>query len=328
VIGTAMLLILFSVAKAVFDLSAVTGMAANQFNIAIAHSIFNILCTAILMPAAGLLEKLSYKLIPEPASNREEKRIELDERLMTNPAVALQRCRVVTGDMAALSMDSLRMALDMFEHYDAEKAAFIREEESMADDYEDILGSYLVKLSTHPMSPEDSHETTKLLHMIGDLERISDHAVNILESAEELRTKGLTFSEVARTELDSMFSAVRESVDLALTAFETNNLAMAARVEPLEDVVDQLKEQLRSSHILRMQKGECSIEAGFIWNDLLTDLERVSDHCSNIAGCTIEMSRAGLNLHSYLRSVRGIDSEYMVIYEDYAGKYLKGISIR
>ena len=326
IIGTVLLLVLFSAARAIFDLAAFTDAAATEWGIAVAHSTFNILCTAILLPASGLLEKLSYKIIPEPVTAKEEKRIELDERLMATPAVALSRCRIVTCDMAAVSMDALRMAVEMFDNYDADKATFIRDEEAQADEYEDILGSYLVKLSTHSMSPEDSREAAKLLHLIGELERISDHAVNILESAEELREKGLVFSEDARRELGYMFAAVEETVDMAMAAFENDDLNLAARVEPLEEVVDVLKGQLRSSHILRMQRGECSIEAGFVWSDLLTDLERVSDHCSNIAGCVIEMSNEGLSLHGYLSTVRHESAEYAVVYSEYADKYLKGLA--
>ena len=325
IIGTAILLILFCVARAIFDLTAFTDSAATEFGIAVTHSAFNILCTAILLPCSGLLEKLSYKLLPEPATKIEEKKIELDERLMGTPAVALNQCRIVTCDMAAVAKDALRMAMEMFDEYDADQAEMVREEETLADHYEDILGSYLVKLSTHAMSSADSREATKLLHLIGELERISDHAVNILESAEELREKGLAFTDEARKELHYMFCAVTETVEMALEAFEKTDLEIASRVEPLEEVVDVLKGQLRSSHILRMQRGECSIEAGFVWSDLLTDLERVSDHCSNIAGCVLEMSNEALNVHSYLETVRHESSDYAVAYSAYAEKYLKDI---
>ena len=325
IIGTVLLLSLFCGAQAIFDLSGFVNSPASQWGIAVAHSTFNILCTAVLLPCSGLLEKLSCWLIPDDPAAREETRIELDERLMATPSVALSRCRAVTCDMSALSMDALRLSLGLFDQYDDDKADRVRKNEDLADRYEDILGSYLVKLSTYPLSPEDSHEATKLLYMIGDLERISDHAVNILESAQELRDKGLAFSQSAREELDCMLGAVEECVQLAQTAFEKNDLQVAAQVEPLEQVVDVLKVQLRAHHILRMQRGECSIEAGFIWSDLLTDLERVSDHCSNIAGCVIEMSRDGLNLHGYLSKVRHESPAYAEEYDRYAEKYLKKI---
>lgn len=324
IIGTVILLVLFCAAKAIFDLSAFTESPASELGIAIAHSSFNILCTAILLPCSGLLEKLSYKIVPEPKAAIEEKKVELDERLMTTPSVALDRCRIVTRDMAEISIEALRMAIDMLEQHDPDKADQIRAYENQADHYEDILGSYLVKLNSHSLSTADSNESTKLLHMIGDLERISDHAVNILESAEELKDKGLSFSSEARKELRSMLCAVYETVDLALLSFERGDLAIAARVEPLEQVVDELKSRLRSNHIMRMQKGECTIEAGFIWSDLLTNLERVSDHCSNIAGCVIEMSRDEMNLHNYLSSIRHDSPEFAELYKEYSKKYLSG----
>ncbi len=323
IIGTVLLLALFTIAKSIFNLSAFVDGPASEFGIAVAHSCFNILCTAILLPCSGLLEKLSYKVIPEPADKGEEKKkIEIDERLMATPSVALNQCRVMTEDMAVVSMDALHLAVSMFDKYDPDAADLIREKEDQADRYEDVLGSYLVKLSDCDLSPDDSHEATKLLHMIGELERISDHAVNILESAEELREKNVSFSETARQELTAMLAAVTECVDMALAVFRQNDLAVAARVEPLEEVVDVLKGQLRSSHILRMQRGECTIEAGFIWSDLLTDLERVSDHCSNIAGCTLEMAHAGMNVHGYLDTVRHESPEYALAYKEYAAKYL------
>ncbi len=208
IIGTVLLLGLFTAARYIFDISAFVNSSATEWGIALTHTVFNVLCTAILLPCAGLLEKLSYKFIPEPVSNREEKRIELDERLMATPAVALKQCRLVTCDMAALSMDSMRMAMDMFENFNADNAGFIREEEDRADQYEDILGSYLVKLGSHELGQEEFRESTTLLHMIGDLERISDHAVNILESAEEMHEKGLVFSEGAQREINTLFAAV------------------------------------------------------------------------------------------------------------------------
>ena len=322
IIGTIILLVLFCAAKAIFDLSFFTESPASELGIAIAHSTFNILCTVILLPCSGLLEKLSYKIVPEPKAAIEEQKAELDERLMATPAVALDRCRAVTRDMAQISVEALRMAIDMLEQYDPDKARMIREYEDRADHYEDVLGSYLVKLNSHSLSTEDSHESTKLLHMIGDLERISDHAVNILESAEELKQKGLSFSPEARKELTSILCAVYETVDLALLAFERSDLRIAACVEPLEQIVDELKEQLRSTHIMRLQKGDCTIETGFIWSDLLTDLERVSDHCSNIAACVIEMAHDEMNLHTYLTSIRHDSPEFAELYKEYRKKYL------
>lgn len=186
----------------------------------------------------------------------------------------------------------------------------------------DGLKTILGKLNTYPLSDSDSHESAKLLHMMGDFERISDHAVNILESAEELREKGIEFTEQAKAELKNIIAAVDESVSLAVKSFTEDDLTAASAVEPLEQIVDVLKSRLRSNHIQRMQKGECSIEAGFIWSDLLNNLERVSDHCSNIAGCVIEMSHSSLDLHGYLKTVKAGSLEYEEQFKEYSDKYV------
>ena len=186
----------------------------------------------------------------------------------------------------------------------------------------DGLKTILGKLNTYPLSDSDSHESAKLLHMIGDFERISDHAVNILESAEELREKGIEFTEQAKAELKNIIAAVDESVSLAVKSFTEDDLTAASAIEPLDQIVDVLKSRLRSNHIQRMQKGECSIEAGFIWSDLLNNLERVSDHCSNIAGCVIEMSHSSLDLHGYLKTVKAGSLEYEEQFREYSDKYV------
>jgi len=281
--------------------------------------VFNVLCTALLLPMTGLLEKLACRLIPDPEN--EEKLEELDERLMATPALAVQRCRQVAGIMANVSVDALREALEELRGHDDDRAERIKTAESTADHYEDILGTYLVKLSAMQLNDSDNMETAQLLHMIGDFERISDHAVNVLESGKELRDKGIVFSDAAQGELGKLTGAVDEILQLTMKAFTQQDLRSAADVEPLEEVVDVLKEQLRARHIMRLQRGECSIEAGFIWSDLLTDLERVADHCSNIAGCVLEMHDARLDLHGYLSSVRKGGGEFAVKYAEYESKY-------
>ena len=202
-----------------------------------------------------------------------------------------------------------------------ELAERIRRDEQRCDHYEDVLGTYLVKLSTQQMGAEESEEATELLKTIGDLERISDHAVNVLESAEELREKGLAFSGTAQEEYGVLAGAVREILHLAINAFAAGDSAAAAQVEPLEEVIDKLKEQMRTRHILRMQRGACSIEAGFVWSDLLTDLERISDHCSNIAGCVLDAAQHNLNLHETLRTVRREDADFRTRFAADAEKY-------
>ena len=309
VIGVVVLLTAFCIVKAVFA-PALLQAPATMYGIAVAHSCFNVICTAILLPCGGLLEKLAVRLVPDGPREMAEQLVELDERLLATPPLALQQCRAVAEEMAACAAEALNRGLDAFSAYTPELAEGIRRDEKRCDRYEDALGTYLVRLSTQQMGAAESEEATELLKTIGDFERISDHAVNVLESAEELRTKGLTFSKTAQRELDVLSKAVRDILALALRAFREKDMDAAGQVEPLEQVIDDLKEQMRTRHILRLQQGQCSIETGFVWCDLLTDLERTSDHCSNIAGCVIDAAQHDLNLHETLRSVRHSDGTY------------------
>lgn len=309
VIGVVVLLTAFCIVKAVFA-PALLQAPATMYGIAVAHSCFNVICTAILLPCGGLLEKLAVRLVPDGPREMAEQPVELDERLLATPPLALQQCRAVAEEMAACAAEALNRGLDAFSAYTPELAEGIRRDEKRCDRYEDALGTYLVRLSTQQMGAAESEEATELLKTIGDFERISDHAVNVLESAEELRTKGLTFSKTAQRELDVLSKAVRDILTLALRAFREQDVDAAGQVEPLEQVIDDLKEQMRTRHILRLQQGQCSIETGFVWCDLLTDLERTSDHCSNIAGCVIDAAQHDLNLHETLCSVRHSDGTY------------------
>ncbi len=309
VIGVVVLLTAFCIVKAVFA-PLILQMPATMYGIAVAHSCFNVVCTALLLPCGGLLEKLAVRLVPDGPQEKAEQPVELDERLLATPPLALQQCRTVAEEMAACAAEALNRGLDAFSAYTPELAEGIRRDEKRCDRYEDALGTYLVRLSTQQMGAAESEEATELLKTIGDFERISDHAVNVLESAEELRTKGLTFSKTAQRELDVLSKAVRDILTLALRAFREKDMDAAGQVEPLEQVIDDLKEQMRTRHILRLQQGQCSIETGFVWCDLLTDLERTSDHCSNIAGCVIDAAQHDLNLHETLRSVRHSDGTY------------------
>ena len=309
VIGVVVLLTAFCIVKAVFA-PAILQASATMYGIAVAHSCFNVICTAILLPCGGLLEKLAVRLVPDGPREMAEQPVELDERLLATPPLALQQCRAVAEEMAACAAEALNRGLDAFSTYTPELAEGIRRDEKRCDRYEDALGTYLVRLSTQQMGAAESEEATELLKTIGDFERISDHAVNVLESAEELRTKGLTFSKTAQRELDVLSKAVRDILTLALRAFREKDMDAAGQVEPLEQVIDDLKEQMRTRHILRLQQGQCSIETGFVWCDLLTDLERTSDHCSNIAGCVIDAAQHDLNLHETLCRVRHSDGTY------------------
>lgn len=318
VIGVVVLLTAFWIVKIVFA-PAILDENATMSGIAIAHSLFNILCTAMLLPAGGLLEKLAIRIVPDKGGK--ERPVELEERLLITPSVALGRCRAVAGEMARCAGEALYMALATFENYSPELAESIRENESRCDRYEDELGTYLVRLSAQQLSDAESEEATELLKIIGDFERISDHAVNLLAASEELRSKGLGFSAAAEKELKVLIGAVREILNTAERAFSEKDLAAAAQVEPLKQVIVALKEQMRTRHILRMQQGHCSIEAGFVWSDLLTDLERTADHCSNIAGCVLDAANHGLNLHETLRAMRADDPDFRCAYGTYAEKY-------
>lgn len=319
-LGTVLCLSAFWLFDALTDI-AFLNTAANEVSIAAAHSVFNLLCTAVMLPAAGLLERLAMRLIPEPRTATSDDTIELDERLMATPAIALERCRMLTADMANGAMTALHLSLQTLSAYREDTAEEIRCFERQADHYEDILGSYLVKLNARPLSDRDSRESAKLLHMIGDLERISDHAVNVLESAKEIRQKGIAFGGTAGRELGVLIAAVNAIVNKTKEAFDSDDLAAAAHVEPLEQVIDSLKAQLRTNHIRRVQKSEYSIEAGFVWSDLLNDLERIADHCSNIAGCLLEMAHNSMDVHEYLRRVRAGSDEYADLYEHYKKLY-------
>lgn len=317
-IGVAVLLTVFCAVKAAFA-PALFDQPASTYGIAVAHSLFNVLCTAILLPAGSLLEKLAIRLVP--GGKQVEKPVDLDERLLATPSLALQQSRTVAVEMADCSVRSLKNALKSITDYSPELAQSIRQDEELCDHFEDILGTYLVKLSTRKMSEEDSEEATELLKAIGDFERISDHAVNILESAEEIREKKLTFSKNASGEFRILSAAVTEILGLSLQAFTNSDVAVAAGVEPLEQVIDTLKEQMRTRHILRMRRGNCSIEAGFVWSDLLTNLERTSDHCSNIAGCIIDTAQHNLNLHETLRAASVQDESFKSRFDMYAERY-------
>ena len=318
VIGVAVLLTVFCIVKAAFH-PALFDEPATMYGIAVAHSAFNILCTAMLLPAGGLLEKLATRMVAD--GKQREKTVELDERLLATPSLALERSRAVAVEMADRSVRALKNALLCVKKYSPALAQSIQEDESACDHYEDVLGTYLVKLSAQKLGENESEEATELLKTIGDFERISDHAVNLLESAEEMREKKLTFSPAARAEFGTLSAAIDEILELSLDAFASGDVALAARVEPLEQVIDTLKEQMRTRHILRMQQGNCSIEAGFVWSDLLTNLERTSDHCSNIAGCVIDTAQHNLNLHETLKAVKRGDPRFQDSFRVYAEKY-------
>ena len=318
VIGTIIWLTVFSIVNYTIH-PAILDESATYSGIAVAHSSFNILCTTILLPMSSLLEKLAYKLVPETKQN-EEKVEELDERLLGTPAVALERCHSLTAEMGRCSMQALKSSMIALKNYSPDLMEEIREYEDKTDHYEDVISTYLVKLSTQQLEQADSTESAKLLKIIGDFERIADHSVNIAGSGKELCEKKLVLSKDAAAELDVLCKAVDEIINLAFTAFSENNVSVAMSVEPLEQVIDRLKELMRTNHIQRLQKGNCSMEGGCIWSDLLTNLERTSDHCSNIAVSIIDNS--DMNVHSSIKELKSDKSGFKEKYAVYAEKYL------
>ena len=318
IIGTAVCLVLFMLVSSLFS-PAILGESATHLGIAVCHTVFNVICTALMLPSGSLLEKLVCKIVPDAKSP--ETVSELDERLLTTPSIALERCRRLTGEMADTAEATLRSGAASLLNYTPELAQAVREGESKTDHYEDILGTYLVKLSTLQISEDDSSEAAMLLKALNDFERIGDHALNLVESAEEFRSKSLVLTDAAKHELSVLIQAVADIVSLSFRAFRNDDLEMARRVEPLEQVIDDLKEKLRIHHILRLQQGSCSIESGFVWSDLLTALERVGDHCSNIAGCIIDLHNHDLNTHEALRSARMENEDFGDAYRAYAQKY-------
>lgn len=318
VIGTTVWLAIFCIIKAIFE-PAILNMSASLLGIAVAHTIFNLLCMFLMLPMTNLLEKLVTKLIRDDKENQTE--TELDDRLLATPSIALERCETVAYDLAKTSVEALKESLKSLNNYSPKLAEEIRRKESLTDHYEDILSTYLVKLSAKPISESDSTEATKLLKVIGDFERIADHSVNILESAEELKTKNQKLTDKAEKELNILTSAVGEIIDNSLKAFLDNDLNSAAKVEPLEQVIDSLKEKMRTNHILRLQEGKCSVDVGFVWSDILTNLERTSDHCSNIAGCVTDIAEHNMNIHESLRDFRNDSEEFRQQFKLYKLKY-------
>ena len=272
------------------------------WGIAVVHSAFNIAATLILLPFANGLEKLAILTIPDDAEK--ESFALLDERLLNTPAVAVARARSATADMAELARVGVMQAMSLTHTWDDTLAQKVRDEESKVDQYEDALGTYLVKLSSRELNHADSQSVNTLLHTISDFERISDHSVNLLESAQEMHTKEINFSTDAREELQVLEDAVQDVLNRTTDAFRKDDLHLASKVEPLETVVDELVRAIKARHVARLQAGSCSIEYGFVLEDLLTNYERVCDHCSNVAVAQIEVAQDSFDTHAYLNDLR------------------------
>ena len=323
VIGVVAWLAVYSLAELLIsEVADFANLTIDMWGIAAIHTIFKILSVVLIAPFYKLLEKLACITVKDSPEDEEDKSSPLDERLLITPAIAVERATKVTGAMATVSCKAMRNALSVFAQYDQKLADKVRKQEGKVDNYEDSLGSYLIKIAENKVDEQESKQVTKLLHIIGDFERISDHAVNIVESAEEINEKKMTFSEEAQGELATLCAAVLEILNITEEAFLENDLERARSVEPLEQVIDGLKSKIKRNHIRRLQNNECTIENGFILADILNNLERVSDHCSNIAECVIEIAeRELLDTHKYMREIKSEDSGFEEKYKEYKGKY-------
>ena len=306
-IGSAIFLIAFYSVDAVVQF-AFTDAPVSAVAIAVVHSIFNVVTTFLLLPFCGMLEKLANLIVRDKKGTAQEEKNEhkilLDERLLRSPSFAIAECRNITSKMAELVRDTIISAVGLLNNFDEDIAAEVELNEGIVDQYEDKLGSFLVKISSKDLSHTDSNDVSQLLHTIGDFERISDHAVNLVRAAREIKEKNLQFSEKATEELRIITNAVLEILDITTDAFVDNDLRQAIEVEPLEQVIDGLKAELKKRHIRRLQEGKCTIELGFVHSDILTNYERISDHCSNIAACMIQIKEDSMDTHSYLNEVK------------------------
>lgn len=318
VFGSVVLLTVFIIVKAVFA-PALLSKAGTLFGIALTHTLFNVITMIIITPLSSLLEKAVMKIIPGEAEVEFDNL--LDDRLLMTPTLAIEESRILTVDMASTALEAMNDAMELIDKYDKDKAQGVRDDEERADKYEDILGTYLVKISAYHLSDADSAEVTKLMRAIGDFERITDHAKSILILLEQSQDKNIEFSAEAKRELNVLTSALKEILSLSYVAFVNGDVETARKVEPLEQVIDALGETMRSNHISRLKTGECTVESGFIWNDMLTDLIRTSDHCSNIAGAVIDLADYNMNIHELLRAYKKDDPEFKEAFGAYSKKY-------
>ena len=320
IIGTVIGLIVLYSLNSMFTLVFMS-WEIDALGIAICHLTFNIFTTAVLLPFQNMLVKLANKVIRNKEDEKQKVAF-LDERLFATPAIAISECRNITVRMSTVVKKALLDSLSVLNKYDKALAEKVEEDEGLADKFEDKLGTYLVKLSSNDITEKDSNNVSTMLHSIGNFERISDHAVEISKTSEELNEKKLNFSEDARREIAVAESALREIIEITFTAFENGDTVLARKVEPLEQVIDRITAEMRSNHITRLQSGACTIELGFILNDLINCFERISDHCSNIAVALIEVSEGEFDTHKYLNNVKsGNDEQFRIDYEEFATKY-------
>lgn len=318
IIGTAICLTAYCLLNSIIHLSF-TDASIDAIGIAAIHSLFNVFTTFMLVPFTKQIERFANYVMRDV--KEEAKTHLLDDRLLVTPSVALSECDAITIKMAATARETVLAAIRLTKSYDKALAEIVLEKENDLDKYEDELGSFLVKLSAKKLSDSDSRNVSKMLHSIGDFERLGDHAVNILKVAEELHEKKLNFSDKAKSELGVLTDAIEEILDMSIDTYRTNDTEKATLIEPLEQVIDSIVSAIKTKHIKRLQAGDCSIELGFILSDLLGNYERVSDHCSNIAVSVIEISKDNYDTHKYLQDIKYNSEVFKKRYEEYSLKY-------
>lgn len=321
IIGVIVIGVIFYALHSVIGFEFMSGQA-SVFSIALVHTLFNILSTVVLIPFCNGIEKLAMLTFKATETPQEDSLRVLDDRFLTIPGFALEKSKEIIAEMIKIARESVNIAVDKLFDYDEKTDALVKEQEQSVDNYEDKLGSYLVKLAGHKLSAEEANEVTTLLHIIGDVERISDHACNLLETAREIYTKKITFSDHARSEISVVTKAIKEIVDLSVKSVENEDKACAMKIEPLEQVIDKLKYKMKKRHIERLQNNECTIELGFVYSDIITNFERIADHCSNIGVSVLQREESGFEPHEYLSHVK-YDGENNFInqYDEYKNKY-------
>lgn len=324
IIGSALFMALFYGINA-FAHFAFMDMAANEMGIAVVHTTFNVLATLVLLPFSDILVKLATLTVRDKKTGIEPVEEDfklLDERFLEKPAFAVEQCIKTAANMADIVRKSVDDAISLFDNYDSVVAAAIADSESLVDRYEDELGTYLVKVSTKSISEHDSTVVSKLLHSIGDFERISDHALNLCHAASEMNSKKINFSSEAHKELNIVQNAVKQVLAEAVDSFASDDKTLAAEVEPLEEVIDDLQDDLKIRHIERLKNGQCTIELGFILSDIMTNYERIADHCSNIAVCVLQLEERDLEAHDYLIKMKTDNEDFKQKYKKYKNLYV------
>lgn len=320
-IGTILFMVIFYSLNAFLSFRFM-GEAANVAGIAVLHTLFNVVATLAMLPARNALVKIASLTVRDKEEETEKKFQLLDERFLEKPAFAVAQAKRAASDMAHVSFEALDMAIHLLDNYNKENAKKIGEYEEMVDHYEDVLGTYLMKIGNADLSQKDSQTVSLMLHCIGDFERISDHAYNLMETAKEIHGKKQTFSDKAKAELSVYVQAVKEIVSMTCEVFDTENAALATQIEPLEEVIDTLNDEVKKKHVKRLRKGKCTIEMGFILSDITTNFERVADHCSNVAVCLIQTKEDGFETHEYLDKLKEDDNpEFLAKYREYRKKY-------